>query len=301
MPIVFAAPLTGPAGGLGANPRFMSWTGFDGTVWPLSDPMGRPAMQRGVKGLHMPRFNVYESSTPLVPGVELTGYDLPARTVYWPLMFQANSITQWEALHAGFFNSIHPIDPGVWTVGEGTAQRTLPLTGVFDGSYSFDTDPFIRGHALIGVELLAPRPLWRGRPITKTFRAQEGVPFIPVDLAPSFNISPAASFTTANISNPGDEPSYLVWTINGPMPEVELGVSGAIIEVPFALDEGDTLVIDTDPAGQYATLNGVDCTRELGFQAFAPVPPRGTSPLAIAATGDGSVSVSLTPLYWRAY
>ncbi|MGW9346038.1 hypothetical protein ACWGR3_31340, partial [Streptomyces albidoflavus] len=114
-------------------------------------------------------------------------------------------------------------------------------------------------------------------------------------------ISPAATFQQAQIENPGNEPAYLVWTVEGPSSDVQLGVGGALIEVPFPVPEGSKLVIDTDPAGQYATLDGVDVTRELGFQMFAPVPARGTSPLAIAAAGSGVVRAELVPLYWRAF
>lgn len=300
MPIVLAAPLT-DAGQLGsATAKFMKWTGFDGSTWVLSDPDITPGMRRGVKGLHMPRFEVFESSTPLVPGSELTGYALPAREVYWPITFAASSVSEWEQRHGAFFDSFHPTEPGIWTVGEGSKERTLPLTGDFDGSYAFDIDPFVTGWALIGIELKAPRPLWRGRPISKTFYAQEGTAFIPAGLAPDFHISPAASFARASIDNPGNEPAYLTWIVNGPATDLTLGIGGAIIDVPFALTAGDVLTIDTDPAGQFATLNGADVTRELGFQMFAPVPPRGTSQLAIANAGDGSVTAQLIPLYWRA-
>lgn len=303
MPIVFAAPLTTPIGGPGLDlPRRMTWTGVDGTVWPLTRPDAvNPLLRRGVKGLHMPPMQVFKSSTPLVPGVDLTGYSLPERPVYWPLIFRASSAAEWVEQHGKFFDSFHPINPGVWTVGEGTESRTLELVGVFDGDHAFDRDPFVSGRAVIGLELIAPRPLWRGRSLRKIFGADQGVDFISVDGAPPFNISPTATFQQASIENPGDEPTYLTWTVHGPASDVQLGVGGAVIEVPFPVANGETLVIDTDPAGQYATLDGVDVTRDLGFQMFAPVPARGTSPLVIAASGEGTVVAELTPLFWRAF
>lgn len=303
MPIVFAAPAAVPGSSPGApQPRRMTWTGFDGSVWPLTRPQARnPRMQPGVQGLHMPRMQVVKSSSPLVAGVELMGYSLPEREVYWPLLFRASSAEKWAVEHGAFFDSFHPVETGVWTVGEGPTARTLPLTGVFDGTHSFPHDPFITGRAVIGLQLEAPRPLWRGRAIVKEFGADEGEDFIPPTGAPDFYISPAATFQQAQIENPGNEPAYLVWTVEGPSSDVQLGVGGALIEVPFPVPEGSKLVIDTDPAGQYATLDGVDVTRELGFQMFAPVPARGTSPLAIAAAGSGLVRAALVPLYWRAF
>lgn len=302
MPIVLAAPASAPAPGLGVGAaRFMSWTGVDGSEWILCGPDAVPAMQRGVKGLHMPRMDVFESSTPLVPGADILGYSLPGRAVYWPLLFQAESPEEWQQNYSRFFRSFHPVETGVWTVGKGDNARTLPLTGTFDGSYSFTNDPFVTGWALIGLELYAPRPLWRGKEIRQSFFADGPVDFIPGEPGDEYYPSPVASFATATIDNPGDEPAYLLWTVEGPASELELGVDGAVIEVPFDLDEGDELIIDTDPAGQYATLNGEDVTTELGFQVFGPVPARGTSPLTITSAGAGSVSAVLVPLYWMAY
>lgn len=303
MPIVFAAPLSASDGGpvLGL-PRRMTWVGADGSVWPLTRPEAvNPRMRPGVKGLQMPQMTVFETSTPLVPGVDLTGYAIPKRLVYWPLAFRAPTAAQWAADHAAFFDSFHPIKPGTWRVGEGKQARTLQLTGVFDGGYSFDHDPFVTGSAVIGVELVAPRPLWRGLAVKREFSSEDGQDFIGPDGAPDFNISAAATFQKATIDNPGNEPAYLVWTVKGPADVVRLGVNGATIEVPFPIPAGSTLVIDTDPAGQYATLNGVDVTRQLGFQEFAPVPAGGVSPLQITAAGAGTVIASLVPLYWRAF
>lgn len=300
MPIVFASAATVPIR-VRATPYFMSWTGFDGSVWPLSDPHVLPAMERGVKGLHMPAFTTYQSETPLVRGVEHTGYTVQPRSVYWPMFFQADNEAEWRSRYGGFFDSFHPVEAGTWTVGEGANRRTLPLTGVFDGSYAFGMDPFVTGWAMIGVELLAPRPLWRGVPVSRRFTAQDGVDFIQAGLAPEFHISPAATFSSATISNPGNEPSYLTWTVEGPQDDLFLGVGGATIDVPFAVPDGSVLRIDTDPANQFATLDGVDVTTDLGFQTFAPVPARGTSPLSIAASGAGAVNAELVPLYWRAF
>lgn len=296
MAIVLAAPSSTPPSQSERDRLVMSWTGWDGTVVDIGS-----IMAPGVKGLHMPAMRRHTSSSPLVPGVEVVGYSIPERNVYWPLNFVASSADEWRAEHAAFFGSVHPLKPGVWTFGEGESARSIELVGTFDGMASFELDPFIFGYALIGVELMAPRPLWRGRPISETFGAADGVDFIPPALAPTFHISAAATFSSAQIRNPGDEPAYLTWTVEGPLDTVQVGVGGAVIDVPFEVPAGSSLVIDTDPAGQYATLDGVDCTRQLGFQMFAPVPAKGQTPLTIIAGGAGSVTAALTPLFWRAF
>lgn len=304
MPIVFAAPLSSAASVEVAPtlPRRMTWTGADGSVWPLTRPQATiPRMRPGVKGLHMPEFKVQESDTPLVHGVDLLGYSIPARSVYWPLLFRAASVDDWVDQHGRFFDSFHPINTGHWTVGEGLTARTLDLAGSFMGDYRFDRDPFLNGWAVIGVELTAPRPLWRGRTIRQEYSSDEGQDFIGADKAPPLYISSSSTFLTAKIDNPGNEPAYLRWEVEGPATDIRLGVGTAVIEVPFPVADGSTLLIDTDPAAQYATLDGEDVTRELGFQMFAPVPAKGTTPLVIAATGSSTVAVELDPLYWRAF
>lgn len=303
MPLVLAMPTAAPVlPGDRRRPMPMKWTGFDGSEWDLSNPDGVMSMSKGVKGLHMPPFTVFSSSTPLVPGEDLTGYAIPARPVYWPLNFYSDSIDEWHQVHGGFFRSFHPTQPGVWTVGEGDRARTLELTGVFDGSYAFEHDPFTLGWALIGVELRAPRPLWRARAISKTFRAEAPVDFIPVEEGETYHPTPTATFATASIDNPGDEPSYLTWTVVGPQDAgLEVGVGGATVDVPFDVAAGSVLTIDTDPAGQFASLDGVDCTEQLGFQVFAPIPARGTTALTIRSSGDGAVTAAHTPLYWAAF
>lgn len=304
MPIVFAAPAASPVLSPSTNPRAMKWTGFDGSVWDLGKTSGPLTLARGVRGLHMPEFDVFQSSTPLVHGADLTGYTIPPRRVVWPLNVFSHSIDEWLATYSGLFDSMHPIELGVWTVGEGDQARTLPLTYMPGGEdLAFANDPFVTGWALIGVEMLAPRPLWRGKPIRKTFYAEEAVDFIPEEPGDEYHPTPTATFATAEMTNPGNEPAYLEWIANGPHPAgtLSLGVSGAAVDVPFDVDEGAELRIDTDPAGQFATLDGVDVTQELGFQTFAPVPSRGTSSLAIASAGDGSVTAQLVPLHWRAF
>jgi hypothetical protein len=302
--IILSAPMVEPeAVSVARNNRPMTWTGFDGSEWQLTRPgIPNPRMAPGVKGLHMPPMEVHASSSPLVPGVDLEGYDLPARPVYWPLIFRSRSAEQWREEHAAFFRSFHPIREGSWSVGEGSDARTLPLTGTFDGSYAFERDPFVTGKALIGVELIAPRPLWRGQPISRTFSGPSDEPFFPLGGGPPFHISPGATFANASIENPGDEPSYLIWEVTGPQPAgTKLGVGEALIEIPFLVPDGSKLVIDTDPAAQYASLDGESRDQALGFQIFAPIPAGGKSALVIQAAGSGTVKASHVPLYWMAF
>lgn len=285
------------------EPRFMSWTGVDGSVFVLSAEDSNPAMQNGVQGLHMPSIQRFESSTPLVHGSDLDGYTILPRRVFWPLMFQAGSVAEWRDEHAAFFDSFHPVLPGHWTVGVGDDARTLGLVGTFDGDHSFNTDPFVMGYAAIGVELYANRPLWRGREIRRTYRAEPQPDFIPAVIEDqNYYPSSVLGYSTARIQNPGNEASYLSWEIAGPHPAgLIVGVESFVVTVPFEIPEGSVFALDTDPTSGYATLDGVDVSSVLGFQVFAPIEPGTDVGLVINTTGTGAVTAKLTPLYWRAF
>ena len=303
MPIILSVPVAPehvPAPDW--SPLPMSWTGWDGSVWPLVGAAARnPRLGRGVKGLHMPKFTVQKSSSLLIPGAEVEGYSINEREVYWPVLFRAETQREWLAEHGAFFDSFHPVKTGTWTVGSGVDARTLPLRGDFTGNHVFDRDPALSLWTMVGLELEAPRPLWRGRAIKQRFENSEGVPFIDPAGSPPLHISRGASFAEAAVNNPGDEPAYMVHTMEGPLDQVVIGFGDALIDVPFPVPAGSVLVIDTDPSSRLATLDGVDVTRELGFQMFAPVPAKGATPLTLIADGGGAVTVEITPLYWRAF
>jgi hypothetical protein len=293
----------------------MQWTGWDGSQWVLSDPTGHMSMLPGVEGLHEPRYGRFLSTSSVIPGNRIRGAQAQARTVFWPLQFQADDVDDWRALYDGFFDSIDVVLPGVWQVGDGDDARTMKLTGMFDADYSFDMDPFITGYASIGVTLEAAQPYWEGVPVS----AGPWVATTPVDFfpGPPFHISDSSrDFTNAAITNPGKIASFVTWVCEGQIDAGStIGVAGKLITLPFDVDAGKTLVIQTDPRLQYATLitgtiddvdwddlGGVDKTQDLGFQSFAPAPPGRDVPLQIAVTGaGGKVAARLTPLYRRAF
>ena len=81
--------------------------------------------------------------------------------------------------------------------------------------------------------------------------------------------------------------------------------------MPFDVPPEKRLAISTDPTREYAALGdipepdqpfaGDDVSAALGFQLFAPVPARGSTPLTIQGLGTGAIAVELTPLHWTAF
>lgn len=305
MPIVFASPpLPPPQFSEGTSALGHVWTGHDGSEWSLTDwRRGLCLIAEGVQGLHFPKITKYRSTSRAVPGFRGRGWRTASRDVFWPLLLWADGSEDWRTLYDGFFDTIHPEKAGVWSVTAGNGTRSLRLTGRFDDEHAFPLDPYLEGWATIPVSMEPEQPYWEGRPVkVGPFSEPSGVPFIdPVLLGPPFHISPAATFATATIDNPGDVDAWLVWTAEGPLSSVVLGIGGVTATVPFSLLAGQTLRIDTDPRNVSARLDGVDVTEQLGLLEFSAVPSGGAVPLAVSASGAGGITAELTPLYFRAF
>lgn len=284
-------------------PIEMQWIGWDGSVWDLQTG-GQGVVMRndGVVGLHLPRADRFLSESRAIPGHRIRGSRVKARRVIWPLLIHAKTSADWLYRDAGFWQTMDPEKPGIWRVTVGTQVRELQCAAVFEADHAYSLDPYKNGWAIYVAELEAAQPYWMGEVQSQRFELGAGaVDFIPGGGAPPFTISRGSTFAEAAITNPGTVPAYPTWTIAGPLDNVFVGVGGVTVEVPFAVNSGEVLRLDTDPRNQSATLDGVDVTATLGFQNFASIPAGGVQPLSVAATGTGTIDVELRPLYKRAF
>ena len=221
----------------------------------------------------------------------------------------------WFELQTAFFKTIKPDRYGtVRVTTPGGQVRTIQARSNAK-STSFNLDPFKTGYQGYGMSLVADQPFWVGPKLGATFQSGASTDFFNgASKAPVFVISQGASFASAKITNPGDQDSWPVWTVvGGATTTVTLGVNGSNVEVPFAVAAGKALQIDTDPRVQTALygdwdpvgkkLTGTltDRTIDLGAVDFAPVPPGVEVPLTVSLSGTGTVEVSITPLYERAW
>lgn len=303
-PLILAAPPSPPPGAGGAwGATSMLWIGPDGSAWDLTDwRSGVFVMRDGIEGLHFPKITKFSSQSRAFPGRRLRGWQAQARQVFWKVFVWADGTQEWIDRADAFFSTIRPDQSGTWRIAAGSQARTLELTGVFDDSYSYEVDPLQHGWAVYPVAMEAVDPYWRGQIVRRgPWRAPEPAPFIPEGGGPPFTISSRRTFATATIPNPGDVDAWALWRVVGPLESIELGVAGAVIDVPFSVAPGAVLEIDTDPRRPSAKLNGVDATADLGLQDYAAVPPGAQVQLHIAATGAGQVAAQLQPLHFRAF
>lgn len=280
----------------------MTWTGWNDLEFNLLDPTlsGVMLVQDGVRGLSMPAFDRYTSQAPGVPGARWRGFSTDEREVFWPTLVWTDSGTlRWHELDSAWWSTMRPDALGTWDVTTVTGTRRLRLRFEDDGDHSYPADPMRRGWSLYGIKLVAEQPYWEGDPVTYTWEQAAGAPFLP---GPPFYVSGSVSLESARMSNDGDVDAYPTWELTGPFSSATVGWSGAKIDVPFPVAAGDALTIDTRPDMQTATLtDGTDRTGDLGTSAFAPIPAGGDRNLTLSVAGAGSVTASMTPLYFRAW
>lgn len=283
----------------------MSWTGWDGSEWDLTNPSGGVFLTtKGVEGLGMPSHLAWVGESPAVHGQYYRGHVVEPRPVFWPAyLYSDKGTAEWLALDRAFWRSLQPGKHGQWTVETpGGGRRSLSCRFVDDGRHAYPYDPLFRGWAAYGVSLIADNPFWTGEPVRRTWSQGASTDFYGgAAKGPPFHISSGSQLSSATITNEGDLEAWPVWTITGPLTSVTVGVDGVTVQWTVALAAGDVLVIDTDPTVQSAWLNGVDVTDQLGTADFTPIPPGEDRPLSLTMAGTGAVEASIAPRYYKAW
>lgn len=324
MVFVYAVPAAPPAPPANPWPGMrMTWTGWDGSLWDLTDPAtSGVSMQAGVRGLLAPSFRRHTTASPAVAGTRQRGYSTEERTVFWPVkVFQDNGSQAWIDHDAALWRTLTPGRTGVWTVRQPSgASRSLRcrFVEVQDG---LDIDPSLMGWVVYGIGLVAEQPYWTGELVSRRFVPSDPLPFFP---GPPFTISEGSLRASATIDNSGDEPAYLTWWLNGPTTGT-FGVGTRIVDVPFEVAEGRTLVLDSSPTARSALeidtppaslsdaerlawvatrlrTAATDRTKDLGATSKWGAVPAGTAvPLSVDAVGAGEIRALLTPQFHRAW
>jgi len=310
MPIVIAPEeVVAPPVETAAWPGFaaMTWTGQDGSEWDMMGSSGI-YLGMGVRGLTMPPVDRFVSTSPALAGSRWRGARTLERDVFWPLLMWSDEGSEaWVQHDRAFWSTMRPDTTGVWTVRQPNGlARSLRCRYVDDSDHATEIDPTGSGWEVYGIHLVAEQPYWEGDPVTRTWTNDAFVPFFGGSAgakAPSFFISSGSSLVSATVSNPGDVDAYPVYTVTGPVDSVSVGYAGNTVSLG-AVPAGQQRIIDTRPDRLTVTdANGVDKWSELtGDPQFdAPIPPGESVPLSLSMVGSGTVSLTLTPLYYRAW
>lgn len=304
---IYVPPPPPPVNSPGWDGIEVIWTGTDGSPWNLTNPANGVFITRGgMRGMGVPKSTHYRDQSPGVHGATHRGVSYDPREIFWPVyLYNDVSTVEYMKLDRAFWDSLHAEFEGTLTVRvPGVSKRSLRLRLTDDGNWTPERDPAFVGWTTYGITLQADQPLWEGTPVLGgPWAATEPVDFHggtdPGD--PIVNISRGRTISTASINNPGDVEAWPIWVVEGPCSSASITVDGHEIEVNVELDEGQSVTIDTRPTEQTALReNGADVFTSLGETDFAPIPARGVSTLALDIDSTGSISASLTPLYFRA-
>ena len=283
----------------------MSWTGWDGSLWDLTDPdTSGVVLAPGVRGLGMPPAQLYTSESPAVAGARFRGSRTLSREVFWPLHILADPGQGWADLDGAFWRTMRADSPGSWAVTSPSGStRTLTCRWVSGGDEGYPIDPTSSGWARYDVYLVADDdPYWTGAPVVRTFAQGASSSFFGAG-APPFTISPGNLLASATMDNPGDVEAHPIWRVDGPVTSVTVGVNGQVINAPITVASGASLTIDTRPTAQTAIRSdGTDVTGSLtGEPKWVGVPAGQSVPLSLTMTGTGSVTATITPHYLKAW
>lgn len=311
----------------------MTWTGWDGSVWELTQSSaGVFLTDGGVRGLHMPPVQRYTSQSPSVPGSRWRGSRTGERECFWPLFVYSDESSQaWLERDRAFWRTMRPDQLGTWSVTDpGGVTRSLACR-FSDSEDSLTRDPVAFGWNLYGITLVAEQPFWSGPPVVRSFTAGAGVPFfggVGEPGGPPFYPSRGNTAASAKVDNPGDVDVYPVYVLNGPVDSgATVGVGSKVTTYGAAVVAGKSVVIDHRPGRRGARQidtptvspesaewwalidaavdSGDDMIRagnvtQANFQV-APIAPGEAQALAINFTGTGAIHVGLNPLHYRAY
>jgi hypothetical protein len=291
----------------------LTWTGYDGTVWDLTDTAGGIIATQGIEGFHHPKFKQWTRQSPAVPGQLFTGAIAEARNIVLPLLIWSDGTSaEWVARDRAFWKSMHPVREGTLTVSPaGSGSKRSIKCRMVPEDHGYEVDPAEARWADYTVLLVADQPFWLGKTFEAGWNTASGQDFYEVNGPHLININSGHTTANASVLNDGDEDAWPIWKVIGPSTAAHMGIGDKVVEIPFTVADGKALVLDTDPRVQTAIeydyaagvlSNPVDRTTDLvGAVDFAPVPANTTSPLNISITGNGMIRIELTPLYWRAW
>lgn len=282
------------------------WHGCDGSVWDMVDPTsGVVLTPDGTRGLGMPTFDRWTTSSPALPGSRYQGSRTQERTWMWPIfIYSSTDSLDYLAKESAFWASVRPDVKGTIELKHPTGKsRFLDLRFVDDSGVTFGMDPSQNGWAVYAVNMVADdQPYWYSNTITRTFQAPSDVDFFESS-GGVFFISPGGTTDDASIPNPGDVNAWCIWTVTGSHGGCVLSVGGGSLTLP-AMADGVTWTIDTRPDQMTAVdQDGADQSADITWNP-APVPPGEEVTLTIDLTSpDDEVSVrcELTPLHFRAF
>ncbi len=224
------------------------WFDADSVDHPFDD-LGLTVL-KGAHGRFMPEFAFIEDEVPLQPGTRLRSVTTKARRWEFPAKLEGISSIDYRTKLRDLFNVFDPNrgDGRIRVISYDGGQRDLfcRYTG------GLELDESIKGTTWIKTVLVfhASDPYWYDTATNvRTYELGDAAPFFPI--FPLVLVS-STIFADATENNLGDVEAWPVWIITGPGSNIILRNqnTGKILTLNTTLGTGETVTIDTRPAGE---------------------------------------------------
>lgn len=288
----------------------LTWNGWNGDSWVLAGDLTADTFidVDGLGGILEPPVQHYYSDT-TSDGSVWQGCRLLRREVTVPLWVFADSPSEMRAEDARFRATLRPEKLGTLRVSEpdGT-HRDVLLRYISGAEGKFSQSTYGKFWIRHDIVMTAEDPYFYGDPISFTFSAAPSSNFyggVPGGFATPFVLSSSQSIGSASVYNPGSEPAWVTWRINGASTNFEGGWDGNLIVLPIALSSGDWLDVNSNPEWQtIVDQDGLNKWSSAGPVTFAALPPGVSTNLGLTVDGsndDTSVVVTFRPKFRSAW
>ncbi|TDD37899.1 hypothetical protein E1287_07530 [Actinomadura sp. KC06] len=300
LPVGVGGPGPGP-GPVSTRPRPLRllYIDPDGVEWDFSDLAG-PVQVTNVAGYGSPPVSLTTLAMP--SGASLPqNYVGTGRTILVGLVAgattQAEFLTLTDRLAQAFWTERLGVPaPGTLVIQrpDGTGRRIKVL--VSDGPDLNDDDRDKSGLTWTSfvVTFRSLDPCWSdATPITLVFQGADEAAGVPP--MPPVVLSPYSVLGTVTVNNTGNAPAYPVWRITGPgTPTLENVTLGREFGLATALEEGETVTIDTAPDGGAYAIDQTGADRWTDLVKSSPRDlwelVKGPNQLNLVLSGSSSAS-----------
>lgn len=220
--------------------------GRDGSYWCVSGPgMGEQGVELGVNPQNLYEPDVKTLFVPGPFGEEFVGKRVQKREMILTFLVHADDPDTWRTIDANFRWAWDYEELATLYVTTADGTRYLKLRLQESPKYQYEKDPHILSDIPVQLTVAADFPYWQEDPYEVVWETLE-----------------VEDFKTFHVSNPGDVPVWLRWTLTAPgtwtLPDFSWGNDmysrgeqdrGRTIPLP-TLVAGEDISVDSDPRVQ---------------------------------------------------
>jgi len=275
-----------------------------GNALPLGTDLGVPGRWRMLSpsiGLGSPAEDPQTARSPIA-GSRFLGSRTVERALILRLECNGSSRSDTEAAIRSLDRALHPVGQSMprlvarYTSG---AEWELPFT--YESGLEEAYQAWGDRTAEFTVALLCPQPFWVSRssvPIGPVAPPEESDPLLPPLI--ELNVSSSTVLGSVQVTNPGDVPVDVAWTITGPGGPTQIMIGGRGWRLNTVLGVGDVVRVERQ-LGRWVVLDqdGESLRADMDPAPKFPQLPPGTSTVLIemadGVAGQSSVAGAFNP------